>query len=195
MRKNKIKRPLIIIPARLGSKRLKNKNILPVKGLPMFVYVAKKVQKSIFSPYIFVSSESQKIEKICKFYNLNYLKRPKILSFDNVEKQLVIVHAVRKIEKKLKFKPEIIISLQANSPEIKVKHLDEAIKIFKRSFINKRNKELISVGKDNLQNAAFRIMSHSAVFQKSLSTNIIVYKKDYKDIHNQRDYLKVLKKI
>ena len=29
----------------------------------MFVYVAKKVQKSIFSPYIFVSSESQKIEK------------------------------------------------------------------------------------------------------------------------------------
>ena len=59
----------------------------------------QKVQKSIFSPYIFVSSESQKIEKICKFYNLNYLKRPKILSFDNVEKQLVIVHAVRKIEK------------------------------------------------------------------------------------------------
>ena len=63
---NKIKRPLIIIPARLGSKRLKNKNILPVKGLPMFVYVAKKVQKSIFSPYIFVSSIS-KNRKICKY--------------------------------------------------------------------------------------------------------------------------------
>ena len=36
----------IIIPVRLGSKRLKNKNILPVKGLPMFVYVAKEAQKS-----------------------------------------------------------------------------------------------------------------------------------------------------
>ena len=188
-------RPLIVIPVRLGSKRLKNKNILPIKGLPMFVYVAKKIQKSTFSPLIFISSESGKVEKICKFYNLNYIKRPKKLSLDNVEKQVAIVHAVKKIEKKYKFKSEIIISLQANSPEIKTKHLDEAIKIFKKSFVNKKNKELISVGKNNLQNAAFRIMNYSAVFQKSLSTNIIVYKKDYRDIHNRSDYLKVLKKI
>jgi len=195
MRKNKVTRPLIIIPARLGSKRLKHKNVLPVKGLPMFVYVAKNMEKSSFSPHIFISSESGKVQKICKFYNLNFLKRPKKLSLDNVEKQLVIVHAVKKIEKKYKFKPEVVISLQANSPEIKTKHLDEAIKIFKKSFKKKKNKELISVGKDNLQNAAFRIMNYSAVFQKSLSTNIIVYKKDYRDIHNNNDYLKVLKKI
>ena len=46
MKKNKSKIPLIIIPVRMGSKRLKNKNILPIKGLPMFVFVAKEVQKS-----------------------------------------------------------------------------------------------------------------------------------------------------
>lgn len=195
MRKNKVARPLIVIPARLGSKRLKHKNILPVKGLPMFVYVAKKMQKSSFSPLIFISSESEKVQKICKLYNLNFLKRPKKLSFSNVEKQLAIVHAVKTIKKKYKFKPEVVISLQANSPEVKAKHLDEAIKIFNKSFIKKKNKELISVGRDNLQNAAFRIMNYSSVFQKSLSTNIIVYKKNYKDIHNKTDYLKVLKKI
>ena len=31
---------IIIIPVRAGSRRLKNKNILKIKNLPMFVYVA-----------------------------------------------------------------------------------------------------------------------------------------------------------
>tara|TARA_B100000963_G_scaffold341155_1_gene340553 strand:+ start:1330 stop:1917 length:588 start_codon:yes stop_codon:yes gene_type:complete len=195
MKKNKSKIPLIIIPVRMGSKRLKNKNILPIKGLPMFVFVAKEVQKSKFSPLIYVSSESVKIQNICKKFSINFIKRPKKLSLSYVEKQLAIVHAVRNITKKNKFKSKIIISLQANSPEIKFKDLDKAIIFFKNSFQNKKNKELISVGKNNLQNAAFRIMTYSAVFQRSLSTNICIYKKNYTDIHSMNDYKKVLKKI
>lgn len=186
---------LIVIPARMGSKRLKNKNILPIKGMPMFVYVAKEAEKSKFKPLIWVSSESKKVKKICKKYNINYLKRPNNLSKDNTEKQLVIVHAVKKLSKKLKYQPKIIISLQPNSPELKVKNLDDAIKFFSKCFKRKKNKELISVGKDNLQNAAFRIMTYSAVFQKSLSTNISIFKTNYIDIHNKKDYLKVIKKI
>ena len=80
MKKNKSEIPLIIIPVRMGSKRLKNKNILPIKGLPMFVFVAKEVQKSKFSPLIYVSSESVKIQNICKRFNINFVKRPKKLS-------------------------------------------------------------------------------------------------------------------
>ena len=49
---------LIIIPARLGSKRLERKNILPIKKLPMFVYVAKEALKSKFRVSVFISSES-----------------------------------------------------------------------------------------------------------------------------------------
>ena len=192
--KNKNK-PLIIIPSRMGSKRLKFKNILPIKKLPMFVFVAKNMLKSRFSPIIYISSESKKVQKICKLYNLNFIKRPKKLSSDKAEKQLAIVHAVKVLTKKLSYKPEIVISLQANSPEVNAASLDKAIKLFKKSFINKQNKELITVGENNLQNAAFRIMTYSAVFQKSLSTNIIVFKKNYTDIHNKNDYLKVLKKL
>ena len=39
MKKNN--KVLIVIPARGNSKRLKNKNILPIKNLPMFLYVIK----------------------------------------------------------------------------------------------------------------------------------------------------------
>ena len=187
--------PLIIIPARMGSVRLKNKNILPIKGIPMFVYVAKEAQKSKYNPKIWVSSESSKIKKICEKFNINFLKRPTKLSKSNVEKQLVVVHAVKLLSKKFKNNPPIVISLQPNSPEFKSKDLDQAIQFFSNSFKNKKNKELISVGRDNRQNAAFRIMTFSAVFQKSLSTNIIIFKTNYTDIHNKRDYLKVKKKI
>ena len=192
---NILQKPLIIIPARLGSKRLKDKNILPINGVPMLAFVAEEVKKSKFSPLIYVSSESMKIKKICEKYKINFVKRPKKLSKDNVEKQSVIVDAVKQLVEKLKIHPKIVISLQPNSPEIKVKDLDKAIIFFSKCFTNKKNKELISVGKDNMQNAAFRIMTYSAVFQKSLSTNVCIFKTNYTDIHTKKDYKKVLKKI
>ena len=44
----KHKKIILIIPVRMGSKRLKNKNILPINKMPMFVYVAKEAVKSKF---------------------------------------------------------------------------------------------------------------------------------------------------
>jgi CMP-N-acetylneuraminic acid synthetase len=190
--KNKI---IVIIPARLGSQRLKYKNILPIKNIPMVAYVAREAKKSKFNPTIFVSSESEIIEKICVKYDLNFIKRPKKLARKFVEKQEVIVSAAKHILRKFKYKPEIVVSLQCNSPEFKCKDLDNAIKFFKKSFPGKEKKELISVGRDNMQNAAFRIMTWKAVFQKSLSTNISIFYTDYTDIHYKTDYLLTLKKI
>lgn len=184
---------LIIIPARFGSKRLRKKNILPIKELPMFVYVAKEALKSKFNVNVFVSSESLKIIDICKKYKIKFVKRPPTLSKDHVEKQDAICHAYKQIKKKLK--PKIIVSLQSNTPEFKIRDLDKAIYFFKKAFPKKQIKEVISIGKDNLQNGAFRIMTPKTVCKKTLSTNVGVYLTDYIDIHNLKDYLKVKKKI
>ncbi len=186
---------VIIIPSRIGSKRLKNKNILKIKDLPMFVYVAFEAKKSKLKPAIFVSSENEKIKTICDKFHLNFIKRPKNLSSPKTEKQEAIVHGAKYINRKYKFKPKYVISLQCNSPQFKHQDLDKAFRFFKKKFSTKEKKELISVGKDNCQNAAFRIMTYKAVFQKSLSTNIIVFYTDYIDIHTRKDYEKVLKKI
>ena len=43
----------------------------------------------------------------------------------------------------------------------------------------------------NIQNPSFRILTKKAVFQKSLSTKIGIYKADYIDIHTKQDYLNV----
>ena len=108
-----------------------------------------------------------------------------------LEKQDVIVHATRHISKKEKFFPNIIISLQTNTPQVNSNDLDKAIKFFKSIFVGKKIKEVFAIGKDNLQNGAFRIMTYKTVFQKTLSTKVGVLKTNYIDIHNKKEYLLV----
>ena len=186
---------ILIMPVKFKSNRLKNKNILSIKNMPMFVYSLLKVINSKKIDKFYVSTESKKIINICKKYNINFIKRPYYLSKDNTEKQEVIVHALKYLSKK-KIKPKIVISYQANSPETKLKDLDNAINFFnKKLFPNYPIKELISVGKDNIQNAAFRIMTFKAAFQKTLSTKIGIFFTDSKDIHTIKEYQEIKKKL
>ena len=55
----------MIIPVRLGSKRLRNKNILQLK-ICQCLFVAKNVVKSKHNLNVFISSESEEIRVICK---------------------------------------------------------------------------------------------------------------------------------
>lgn len=182
------------MPVKYNSKRLKNKNILPIKNLPMFIYVAKKFQKKKLISKLIVSSESKKIKEICETYNVDFLKRPNRLSKPNVEKQEVVVDAA----KRLKYinNNDIIISLQPNSPEVKFADLKKALLFFKNKlYKDSEIKELICINKRNIQNPSFRILTYKAVFQRTLSTKVGVYFADYEDIHTKKEYLKIKEKI
>jgi len=186
---------ILIMPVKFKSSRLKNKNILPIKNLPMFVYSLFNVINSKKINKFYVSTESEKIINICKQYKINYIKRPYYLSKDNTEKQEVIVHALKYLANK-KIKPKTVISYQANSPETKLKDLNSALDFFnKKLFPNYPVKELFSMGKDNVQNAAFRIMTYKAAFQKTLSTKIGIFFTDSTDIHTVKEYQKIKKKL
>ncbi len=191
----KSKKILVIVPVRGGSKRLKNKNILEIKNKPMFLYVIKKIEKSIYKPRIVVSSENLKILKLCQKNKIEFIKRPKYLSKNHVEKHDAIVHAAKYLSYKEKYFPKIVISLQANTPQITSNDLDKAIRFFKNIFKDKKIKEVFAVDKNNLQNGAFRIMTYKTVFQKTLSTKVGIFKTNYIDIHNMKEYLRVKKII
>jgi CMP-N-acetylneuraminic acid synthetase len=77
----------------------------------------------------------------------------------------------------------VYVSLQANSPEITADVLDNAINCF---IENERN-EIISVDKNLMQNAAFRILRRGYTHQRDLSTKCGVFVCDVLDVHTIED--------
>ena len=54
---------IAIIPARAGSKRIKNKNIKIFKGKPMVAWTIIAAKKSKIFNHILVSTDSKKFQK------------------------------------------------------------------------------------------------------------------------------------
>ena len=76
---------IAIIPARSGSKRIKNKNIKLFFGKPIIQWTYEILKKSKLFSKIVVSTDSKKIKNVCKKFGVKYfIERPKKLSTDNV---------------------------------------------------------------------------------------------------------------
>tara|TARA_B110000211_G_scaffold228514_1_gene284859 strand:+ start:16691 stop:17371 length:681 start_codon:yes stop_codon:yes gene_type:complete len=125
---------LIFIPARSGSKGVKNKNLKLLKKKPLISYtlkIAKKISKKIKSD-IFISTDSKKILNYCKneIKIGNYL-RPKNLANDSSTILDTISHSLEYLNK-LKKNYDSIIVLQPTSPARKFKELYSAIKVYER---------------------------------------------------------------
>ena len=88
------------IPARAGSKGLKNKNMIDFLGRPL-IYHTLKVAKKLDVSDIFVSTDSKKILSYAKKFGIiyNYL-RPK--KFSNSKSQIIdaVFHGIDWLKKK-----------------------------------------------------------------------------------------------
>jgi len=86
---------IAIIPARAGSKRIKNKNIKLFCGKPIIYWTIKKIKKSNLFDKIIVTSDSNKILNISKKCGADILiKRNKKLSNDFTPTHPVINHSI-----------------------------------------------------------------------------------------------------
>ena len=130
-----------------------------------------------------MSTEDEEIEKVAQSFGAKIHKRDPRLSEDHVYKQEAIRAAAKYISEQSPEEPDIVISLQANSPEIKSGMLDNAIEKFLRYDRN----ELFSVDFELIQNAAFRIMKYDYVYQKDLSTKCGVFLCSLRDVHTIED--------
>ena len=172
-----------IIPARGGSKRLLRKKIAPIFNRPMMFWALQACWGSAYKIEPWVSTEDEEIVKVAAGYRAKVHHRSPDLATDDVYKQAVIRSAARDILESEEGEPDIWVSLQPNSPEIKSHHLDEAID----TLLEAKRDEIFSVDFDLMQNAAFRVFRGDYVFQKDLSTNCGAYICDIKDVHTQED--------
>lgn len=89
---------ICIIPARSGSKRIKNKNILKINGTPVIGLTINIARRSKLFKRIIVSTDSNKIAKIAKKYGAEvpFLRSAK-LSDDFTPTYKVLIDCIKKI--------------------------------------------------------------------------------------------------
>ena len=89
---------ICIIPARSGSVRIKNKNIIKFQNKPIIYWSIEAAKKSKCFKEIIISTDSEKIAKIVKkFKNVSVIKRPKNIAKDKTPLIDVIQHTLKKI--------------------------------------------------------------------------------------------------
>ena len=185
---------LFIIPARGGSKRLIGKNKVLLNGLPLFMHSVNAVKKIKGNVKLVVSSDDSDILQYCNKNKISTQNRSPILALDYAAKQDVIVDVCRQLWEEEFYIPEIVISLQANSPEVDQNLLSKCLKKFKNLSTVNGCKELICINKNGKQNGSIRIMTYKTVFQKTLSTYLGSFTHDLIDIHTKED-LEFIKKL
>lgn len=121
---------LCIIPARGGSKTIKNKNLRLINKEPLISFTIKAAINSKKFSEIIVSSDSKKILDYSKKFEVKLHKRSKKNS-----KNISTTHdAVKEIINSnfLNFNNKNIVILQPTSPFRKAHHIKEAINLFEK---------------------------------------------------------------
>lgn len=179
-----------IIPARGGSTRLPRKNIHPVLGRPMIAWVIDACRESRRIDRVYVTTEDDEIASTARACGAQVVRRPPELARDDVFKMEAVAHAVGAIEEE-GIVPEIVLSVQPNSPELTAIVIDAAIDRLRERDLW----EVFSVGPDLVQNGAFRVMRRPVVSQRTLSVHCGVVVADLVDIHTLKDVAAVEQRL
>ncbi|MEW7289532.1 acylneuraminate cytidylyltransferase family protein [Aquimarina sp. 2304DJ70-9] len=123
-------RPLVVIPARGGSKGIPKKNIKLLNGKPLIAYAIEMALEVFPKDDICVSTDNDEIALEAEKAGLEILfKRPKELATDTAGTQEVLLHAIDFYEKKDNTYDTLVL-LQPTSPFRKSKHLKEALELY-----------------------------------------------------------------
>ncbi len=120
-----------IIPARSGSKGLKDKNITDLCSKPLIAYSIEAALKSGEFEKVIVSTDSEKYSDISKKYGADVLIRPNELAQDSTPTFDV---AKDFIEKTKEINADYFVLLQPTSPLRNANHIKEAIELFEQNY-------------------------------------------------------------
>ena len=117
-----------IIPARGGSKGLKNKNIRPLAGKPLIYYAISAAKKSKLVNKIIVSTDDLEIKSVAEKCGAEVpFLRPDEFSHDTASLESALKHSVDFLENEKKYFSEIILYLSATEIFRKTNMVDDVV--------------------------------------------------------------------
>lgn len=123
-------KPLVIIPARGGSKGVPGKNIKMLCRKPLLTYTIEAALEVFDSTCVCVSSESDAILQVAKNAGLDIsYKRPESLAQDTSTTDELVQHALGHFEK-MGYFADTVVLLQPTSPFRSALHIKAALNCF-----------------------------------------------------------------
>ncbi|TGM80970.1 cytidylyltransferase domain-containing protein [Leptospira bouyouniensis] len=125
-----MKNTIAIIPARSGSKSIKDKNLAVISGHPLIAYsIAAGVLSETVGRTI-VSTDSKEYAEIAKRYGAEVpFLRPPEFSTDTSTDRDFMLHAMQWVKENESNLPEFWVHLRPTTPLRDPKHIDEAVHI------------------------------------------------------------------
>ena len=106
-----------LIPSRLNSKRLKEKPLLEIQGIPLIVHTFKRAQLSKRLDKLIVCTDSNKIKSVVEKYN-----GKSALTSKNHNNGTERIYEVAK-----RYKSKLIIDIQGDEPLLNPSHIDKVV--------------------------------------------------------------------
>jgi len=132
---------IAMIPVRLGSKRVKNKNLRLIDGKPLICYVLETAVKSDIFDEIYINSESDIFEPIAKKYGIKFYQRPAYLAEDDKTNDDFAYDFLQNVE------CDDLVQLLTTSPFMSVNDVTS----FVNKFHDNNYETLISVNKVQIE--------------------------------------------
>lgn len=116
---------IAMIPARVGSERLKLKNLALINDKPLIFYAIQAARNSGLFDEIVLNSDSNIFEKISKRYNINFYLRPKNLGSSDTKSDDVVADFMKQ------YNPEdIVVWVNTVNPFHSAQNITEVITYF-----------------------------------------------------------------
>ena len=130
-----------MIPARIGSQRLKFKNLAILNGKPLIYYAIKSAKNSGIFDKIYLNSDDKIFSKIAKRYKIDFYKRNKKLGSSKTKSDSVVSDFMRNFPQ-----ADIVVWVNPIAPFQTGKEIKKIVTFFKKkkidSLITVENKKL-----------------------------------------------------
>lgn len=165
---------LAFIPARGGSKGIKNKNLYPVGKKPLIAYTIEAARQSKYIDKILVSTDSPEIGDTARMYGADVpFLRPAQFAQDHSKSIDAVMHALGWLKERGIYY-DIFVLLQPTQPLRITADIDQALE----RFIISKEKSLASVSKATDHPLLLRKIGNDGRLSKLLSENSTVRRQD-----------------
>lgn len=160
-----------LIPVRKGSKEIKNKNHLKIKGKSLIKIAYENAQKSKFLNKIIISTDDSRVLREFRVSGNAPFKRPKYLALDRSSTLDVARHAIKWLEINQNWYTDYVVILQVTTPFRSSNLIDDCIRIINKKKIS----SLITIKKTDYPSMWTFFLNKKNTLRKCIQT-----KKNYK---------------